>query len=82
MKEDCAMGKKTAAILAATLLLIFFVILSIAILTPTTEIFYCDHCHRYVEERPIHICEQGVDLTICADCYQSYTNGEWTICHW
>lgn len=78
---EIALVKKITAILAIILLLIFSVIFIKNFFIPTKETFRCDHCHRYVEEQPIHIGEQTVDLTICSDCYQDYANGGWTICY-
>ena len=47
---------------------------------PAAETFACDHCHRTVTEKPSHICEQTVDMTICSACYQDYLDGKWKIC--
>ena len=50
------------------------------LLAPAAETFACDHCHRTVTEKPSHICEQTVDVTVCSDCYQDYIDGKWRIC--
>ena len=47
---------------------------------PAAETFVCDCCHRTVKEKPIQICEQTVDMTICSACYQDYLDGKWKIC--
>ena len=47
---------------------------------PAAETFACDCCHRTVKEKPIQICEQTVDMTICSACYQDYLDGKWKIC--
>ena len=45
-----------------------------------TDRFYCDRCHLGVKEKPIHISEHTVDMTICSGCYQDYIDGKWRIC--
>ena len=47
---------------------------------PAAETFACGCCHRTVKEKPIQICEQTVDMTICSACYQDYLDGKWKIC--
>ena len=70
--------KKKVTILLTCLALL--AILALVLFWPGTERFSCDHCHRTVTEKPIHIAEQTVDMTICSDCYQDYLKGMWKIC--
>ena len=70
--------KKKVTILLTCLALL--AILALVLFRPGTERFFCDHCHRTVTEKPIHIAEQTVDMTICSDCYQDYLKGMWKIC--
>ena len=71
--------KKTIVILSV-LFAACLVLLAAALYTPAAETFFCEHCHRTVTEKPIHIAEQTVDMTICSDCYQDYLRGMWKIC--
>ena len=71
------MKKKIAVLLSC---LAFLVVLVIVLFQPRTERFSCEHCHRTVTEKPIHIAEQTVDTTVCSDCYQDYLKGMWKIC--
>ena len=57
-----------------------FLIAAALLAVPAAETFACDHCHRTVTEKPSHICEQTVDVTVCSDCYQDYIDGKWKIC--
>ena len=57
-----------------------FLIAAALLFVPAAETFRCDRCHRAVREKPIHICEQTVDVTVCSDCYQDYIDGKWRIC--
>ena len=70
--------KKTIVILSV--LFAACLVLLAALYTPAAETFSCDHCHRTVTEKPIHIAEQTVDMTVCSDCYQDYLKGMWKIC--
>jgi len=69
--------KKTIILLSC---LAFLVVLALVLFQPRTERFFCEHCHRTVTEKPIHIAEQTVDMTVCSDCYQDYLKGMWKIC--
>ena len=57
-----------------------FLAAAVLLLVPAAETFACDCCHRTVKEKPIQICEQTVDMTICSACYQDYLDGKWKIC--
>ena len=57
-----------------------FLAAAVRLFAPAAETFRCDRCHREVTEKPIHICEQTVDVTVCSDCYQDYMDGKWRIC--
>ena len=70
--------KKKVTILLSCLALL--AILALVLFRPGTERFFCEHCHRTVTEKPIHIAEQTVDTTVCSDCYQDYLKGMWKIC--
>ena len=70
--------KKKVTILLTCLALL--AILALVLFRPGTERFFCEHCHRTVTEKPIHIAEQTVDMTVCSDCYQDYLKGMWKIC--
>lgn len=70
--------KKKVTILLTCLALL--AILALVLFRPGTERFFCDRCHRTVTEKPIHIAEQTVDMTVCSDCYQDYLKGMWKIC--
>ena len=70
--------KKKVTILLSCLALL--AILALILFWPGTERFFCEHCHRTVTEKPIHIAEQTVDTTVCSDCYQDYLKGMWKIC--
>ena len=71
--------KKTIVILSV-LFAACLVLLAAALYTPAAETFSCDRCHRQVTEKPNHLCEQTVDMTVCSDCYQDYLKGMWKIC--
>ena len=70
--------KKKVTILLSCLALL--AVLALVLLWPRAERFSCDHCHRTVTEKPVHIAEQTVDMTICSACYQDYLKGMWKIC--
>ena len=57
-----------------------FLAAAVLLLVPAAETFACDCCHRTVKEKPIQICEQTVDMTVCSACYQDYLDGKWKIC--
>ena len=71
------MKKKLTVLLSCLALL---TVLAVLLFQPRTERFFCEHCHRTVTEKPIHIAEQTVDTTVCSDCYQDYLKGMWKIC--
>ena len=70
------MRKKIAIILSCLAVL---AVLNVLLFQPKAERFRCEHCDRTVTEKPIHIAEQSVDMTICSDCYQDYIKGMWKI---
>ena len=70
--------KKKITILLSCLALL--AVLALVLYQPGAERFFCEHCHRTVTEKPIHIAEQTVDTTVCSDCYQDYLKGMWKIC--
>ena len=49
------------------------------------EDFICDRCHIEKTEKPHHVLVKttnfpdGVDMTLCQDCYDSYQRGEWEL---
>ena len=59
---------------------LFLLAAAVRLFVPAAETCRCDHCHREVREKPIHICEQTVDMTVCSACYQDYMDGKWKIC--
>ena len=49
------------------------------------ETFTCDLCHQEKTEKPHHALVKstafpdGIDMTLCQDCYDSYRRGEWEL---
>lgn len=76
-RGSCAVKKAITVLLFCLALL---TVLAALLYSPETERFSCDHCHRTVTEKPIHIAEQTVDMTVCSDCYHDYLKGMWKIC--
>ena len=67
-------------IILISVLCALFLAAAVLLLIPAAETFACDRCHLTVKEKPIHISEQSVDMTICSACYQDYIDGKWRIC--
>ena len=70
---------KRKIVIILTLCAVFLIAATLLVI-PAAETFRCDRCHREVTEKPIHICEQTVDVTVCSACYQDYMDGKWKIC--